>query len=201
MKRESPPTDLEGGRRPMSPARRRGSRLALVLLLPLVASCGAASDLPFVESLTGCDLPTGPAEAMSDEERALAYDVLNRTNAERAAASVPPLAWSEEASRAAWLHCRDMDWRHYFAHESPEGETVGHRLTAQGVRWLQAGENLSRGPGRCDAEQVVRAWMDSPTHREVLLSPLFTHLGVGVRGGGDGPWWAQAFYRPIPEFP
>ena len=40
-----------------------------------------------------------------------------------------------------------------------------------------AGENLARHPGSAPA--MHRAWMDSPGHRENILRPEFTRIGVG----------------------
>ena len=36
------------------------------------------------------------------------------------------------------------------------------------------------------AGEVVRAWLDSPGHRDNLLAPRYTHEGIGVAFGEDG---------------
>jgi hypothetical protein len=41
--------------------------------------------------------------------------------------------------------------------------------------------------------------MESATHREEILSGMFTEVGVGVAPGVHGEWWvAQVFRRPMP---
>lgn len=35
-------------------------------------------------------------------------------------------------------------------------------------------------------QQVVKRWMESPTHRGVILTPSFEHASAGVLRGGPG---------------
>ena len=54
------------------------------------------------------------------------------------------------------------------------------RLTSAGP-W-EVGENLGWGVGpEATARDVVARWLRSPSHRDVLLDPAFTHLGVRRR--------------------
>ena len=49
---------------------------------------------------------------------------------------------------------------------------------------FQWGENLAWGAGEDgSAREVVKAWLDSPAHRETLLSGSFEHVGIGLRRG------------------
>jgi uncharacterized protein YkwD len=173
-------------------------RAVLLAALALLPACGLGS-VPLVGALSGeCSLSGGGQGAgMSGREWAFAYDVLARTNAERQARGLAPVEWSAPAAEAAYLHSVDMASRGYFDHASPEGRTVANRLQDQGVLWLWVGENLSRGSGRCDPRGVMEAWLDSPTHRDTLLHPLWSHLGVGVHFGPGGPYWTQVFYRQV----
>ena len=49
--------------------------------------------------------------------------------------------------------------------------------------------------GYATPEEVVAGWMNSPGHRENILSPNFTEMGVGMTSGGGkfGTYWAQEF--------
>lgn len=47
-------------------------------------------------------------------------------------------------------------------------------------RWSFAGENRLYGTQDFTADQMVAVWMNSPSHRETLLSPNCTHCGVGI---------------------
>ena len=50
------------------------------------------------------------------------------------------------------------------------------------LRW--AGENLARGT--FTPESLVRAWMDSPPHREILLTGRARLAGIDVRANPTG---------------
>jgi uncharacterized protein YkwD len=155
-----------------------------------------------VTPLCGCGgagparIPPGGAgtiEATSGGEHAWSLEVLDRTNAVRAAAGLPPVVLDESASSAVYEHCWDMDVRGYFGHASPEGEGPAQRLARHGVACRVAGENLAQGVASPD--DVIDEWLSSPPHRATLLHPHWTHVGVGVHTTIEGQWWGQVFYR------
>ncbi len=178
--------------------RRASLALALSAFLALaLAGCGASplGDLLSSATNTGGGSGTGSPPAggltMSTAEETYAHAVLDIVNQERAQASLAPLQWLDGATAAAYYHSTDMDVRNYFAHTDPDGKGPTERLNDQGVVWTSAGENIARGYP--DPKSVMDAWMSSSGHRANILSPWYTHLGVGVHGGGDGPWWTQDF--------
>ncbi|MEU9187234.1 CAP domain-containing protein [Streptomyces sp. NPDC048484] len=119
-------------------------------------------------------------------------EVVALTNAERAAAGLPPLAEDAPLTRAAQAHSADMVARAFYSHTSPDGSEPWHRAAAAGSTRRTIGENIACGQ-RSPAE-VVRGWMDSPGHRANILKPAFTHIGVGFAGGGSaGTYWTQLF--------
>ncbi|GHC72007.1 CAP domain-containing protein [Streptomyces cinnamoneus] len=122
----------------------------------------------------------------------LAAEVLALTNAERCAAGLPPLAADPRLASAARMHSADMAGRDFFSHTTPEGREPWDRARAAGAPHRATGENIACGQ-RTSAE-VVRGWMDSPGHRANILTPGFTHLGVGhATGGRAGTYWTQLF--------
>ncbi len=161
--------------------------VALLALAILAAGCGSGAP---VVAPGGA----GSLTAQSDGEQDWGLQILALTNAERAAHGLEPLLLDEFASNAAYEHAWDMDLRDFFAHVNPDDEDPRDRLLRHGVAYEIAGENLARG--QTSPEEVVQAWMDSPSHRENLLYPGWTHIGIGVHTGPvDGPWWVQEFYR------
>jgi uncharacterized protein YkwD len=131
---------------------------------------------------------------MSELETALALDCFARVNEERSKAGLPPLAWLEPATDAAYLHSLDMDQREFFDHVNPDGDGPAQRLADQGVPWSSYGENIAMG--YLDAEEVMSGWMASEGHRDNILHAGFTHVGIGVRWSAGGPYWTQDFVRP-----
>jgi uncharacterized protein YkwD len=55
------------------------------------------------------------------------------------------------------------------------GQRVRHYVHARGV-----GENLA-WMSRCNANAIVQMWLNSASHRQVLLTRSFTRVGVGQR--------------------
>ena len=58
------------------------------------------------------------------------------------------------------------------------------------LAWMPAG--VAASPGA-----VVRAWMNSPPHRAVLLSRQFRRIGVGVMGGSMGGQRGTSFTADV----
>jgi uncharacterized protein YkwD len=89
--------------------------------------------------------------------------------------------------KAAQAHSNDMVARNYFAHTSPTGSSVYSRIVGSGFvsgyAWV-GGETLAWGTGSLEgAHATVYAWMHSPEHRAILLSPQFRWVGISRECG------------------
>ncbi|MFM2079092.1 MAG: hypothetical protein RJA49_2982 [Actinomycetota bacterium] len=72
---------------------------------------------------------------------------------------------------------------------------AGFREKLQKYTWSWWGENVAAGQANCDV--VVKAWMNSPHHRDNILNPNFTHIGVAARKSVKGTiFWTMDFGRP-----
>jgi hypothetical protein len=71
--------------------------------------------------------------------------------------------------------------RDYWAHFAPDGTSPWTFIKAQGYNYIYAGENLARG--YYTAADVVNAWMESPEHRQNVLSPKYQNVGFAVSTG------------------
>ncbi len=110
-----------------------------------------------------------------------AVDIISLTNQNRSNAGVPVLTTSPLLTDAAQLKADDMAANSYYAHMSPDGKSPLYWLDLVGYHYINAGENLVID--RTTSEQVVDAWMNSPDHRENILRPQFTEIGVGTASG------------------
>jgi uncharacterized protein YkwD len=152
---------------PVNPANPGG---LLMLPIPPRPPAPPAPDLP---------IQSGPAG-----------QVLALTNVQRRAAGCPPLTLSPQLTKAAQRHSQDMAARGYFSHSTPEGTTWEQREIAAGYPADKTGgENIAYGQET--AAVVVRTWMNSPPHRENILSCQFTTIGVGYYPRGH--YWTQDF--------
>ncbi len=159
---------------------------------PATATAGDLVEL-VTPSSSGCRTPNDAA--------AWAAEVLRLTNEARLAIGVDPVEWSAPlASQAEEYACEMIDLD-FFAHVNPEtGSTLRDRADSFSYEYWAIGENLAGG--QTTPAQVVREWLESPSHRENLLNPAYTELGVGVRIGGEYRiYWVQEFGRPLAEGP
>ena len=122
-------------------------------------------------------------------------EIIEMTNAKRAENGLAPLAFNEKLSAAASEKANDIYANNYWAHNSPSGKTPWDFITAVDYQYIFAGENLARD--FTDADSVVRAWMDSSSHRSNLLDKNFKEIGVAVAsgklGGREGTLVVQMF--------
>ncbi len=118
------------------------------------------------------------------------WDVLSFTNQERAKNNRLPLTVFDELQSAAEV--RAVEIVEKFAHERPDGSECFTALDE--ISYTIAGENIAAG--YLDAQSVVDAWMNSPSHRENMLNPNYKHLAAGyyVQNGSDYiRHWTQFF--------
>ena len=87
------------------------------------------------------------------------------------------LSWSDKAATSARLHSADMAANNYFSHTSLDGRSPSDRMEAQGINWWSCGENIAAG--YYSGVEAHNSWVNSSGHRDNMLTPYFTNLGVG----------------------
>lgn len=107
--------------------------------------------------------------------------IIQFTNAERVAVGLDPLETNSALSAAAQEKGNHMLAEDYFAHISPAGVTPWFWITKHGYDYLVAGENLAID--FAEAEDVVAAWMASPSHKANIIHSEYTETGVAVVTG------------------
>jgi uncharacterized YkwD family protein/spore coat assembly protein SafA len=119
-------------------------------------------------------------------------EVIRLVNIERAKAGLWTLAENWEMSRVARLKSQDMINKGYFSHTSP---TYGSPFTMMknfGIAYSAAGENIAKG--QQTPASVVTAWMNSPGHRQNIMSSNYNEIGVGYAEDWKGvACWTQLF--------
>ena len=118
----------------------------------------------------------------------LEADLTRRLNAERAAAGLPALAVDGNLVSIGRIRSGDMAARGYFSHTSPDGQSAFTLLDQWGILYSWAGENLARNnyPLEETVAVSIRDLMASPPHRENMLNPNYTRVGVGYAEDGSG---------------
>lgn len=116
----------------------------------------------------------------------LSSDISNQqllilTNQQRQNNNLGALTDNSELDQAAVNKAADMFAKDYWAHNAPNGATPWTFIKATGYNYVYAGENLARGFN--SASDVVNAWMNSPEHRQNVLSPNYQNVGFAVATG------------------
>jgi len=149
--------------------RKRFAVLGLVAMLGLVgAACRprVAAPPPPVPRVVNCVIGAD----------ATAARIVQLANEARAAVGVGPLAWDGQ------LGCLARDWANHIA---VTGSFTHRDLSAvlrdsAYARWSTLGENILRAGESISADGMHQAWMNSSSHRAVLLSASFRYIGFGL---------------------
>lgn len=145
----------------------RVSLLAVSLLLCVATSAGAAN-----------------AEARATALRPLERSVLTEMNAVRSQHGLVPLRFSAGLAAAARQHSTEMANRGYFGHTSANGEAFSRRLARfypiGARRYWSVGENLLWSSAELNAAAALEIWLNSPSHRAIMLNPRWLDVGVGA---------------------
>ncbi len=131
------------------------------------------------------------------------HDLINE---EREKRGLPTLAWNDKLSVIARKHSQDMANRNYFAHSDPEGHDFSYRYQQEGFNCdVRVGNYIYKGAENIFqnnlyssvtyyggipsydwnsqdeiAESTVQGWMNSPGHRQNILTAYWKSEGIGV---------------------
>ena len=122
--------------------------------------------------------PISPAE--------VAEALAGAINAQRQSSGLPELGLNAGVSAVAQGRASDMASRGYFAHTSPEGATAFSLLTANGVPYGWAAENIASNNAADAAGFAMAGFMQSGEHVANILGVNYTQFGVGVAVGASG---------------
>lgn len=108
-------------------------------------------------------------------------DVVRLTNQEREKQGLTPLKVNSALNEAALAKAQDMLTEQYWSHNSPTGVQPWAFFEHSKYEYSVAGENLARDFS--NSPDMVRAWMNSPTHRENIVHQKYQEIGVAVIDG------------------
>ncbi|MDP1779941.1 MAG: CAP domain-containing protein [Anaerolineales bacterium] len=108
-------------------------------------------------------------------------EVVRATNNERLGAGLKPLAYNEKLADAARRKAANMLSENYWAHNSPSGKSPWVWFNDAGYTYVFAGENLAKDFG--DTSRLMSAWMASLTHKENIINPKYSEIGIAVVPG------------------
>jgi uncharacterized protein YkwD len=127
---------------------------------------------------------SSPARTTVERQSVLERAVVRELNRVRQVRGLRPLRFGDGLGNAAAQHSRSMLELGFFDHSSADGTSFDERLRRyypnRGWHRWAVGEALLSSSGEIGAHDIVSAWLDSPPHRAVILSPLYRDAGLGV---------------------
>lgn len=95
---------------------------------------------------------------------------------------------SDKLDESAGRHSNDMEKHNYFSHTSRNGDSLLARV--RGTGYLRRSDDWSLGENiawhkkrRSKPKAIVDAWMESSSHRSLILRSSFRDVGVGIVRG------------------
>jgi uncharacterized protein YkwD len=166
-----------------TPARRR-SRLALILVAGLLAA------------IVGAPGSAAAAASMSVSEAELA--MVDALNADRTSRGLVPVRIDSRLMAIARARSVDMATAHYFSHYRNDRFVAVDMLNAQGIAWTGVGEIIAKN-GSPTLEASVPAansqWLTSPGHYNIVVSPSYNYVGVGLALEGSSKIWTAIYIK------
>jgi uncharacterized protein YkwD len=125
--------------------------------------------------------------------------IVTLVNEIRSEHQLPLLTENPALDGSAQFYAEKMAAEGFFGHVAPNGQTLKDRIAATTfyqrgfsmdcfcIKGYALGENLARG--QKTSREVVDAWMKSPSHRDAILNPAYSYIGIGAKAG----YWVQHF--------
>jgi len=160
---------------------------------------GSATVAPTVGSSSANPTPSsgttggGGANCNYSRNGGYASQVAASINAERTNAGLPALSISAELASAAQGHAADMACNNMISHAGSDGSSVHSRIVAAGYAPSFSSEIIYAGGG---PQAAIDWWMGDQIHRDAILNPNVTEMGVGYAyysNGSYGDYFAVDF--------
>ncbi len=124
--------------------------------------------------------------------------MLKLVNEARRSAGLNELWYSARVHDVCEIRANELT--SYYSHNRPDGSRFSTAFKEIGINYAKCGENIAYGRNMFSTvEEVFRAWMDSESHRENILSPDFECCAFGLSvlkvGNDTYYYWAQEFAK------
>jgi len=96
-------------------------------------------------------------------------------------APVEPVSWNDVLESAAKNHSEDMSRKKYFSHIGTDGSDAVTRILSAGYKWINFAENI--GMGYPTEEDVIDAWLHSPSHCKNIMNKSYKEIGIANVNG------------------
>lgn len=126
------------------------------------------------------EMPPIPEGLTSQEAKA--FELLNKFRIEN---GVPPVEIDMELVKLARMKAQDKAENDYSGHISPTYGSPGRMVSDAGISYRKVGENYAKA-GTVTQCHYLLAY-STKGHREIMLNPDYTKVGIGIVGLKDVP--------------
>lgn len=133
-------------------------------------------------SVFSFQLPANKKQINKNVIAVVPVNLVESTNKIRAEQNLSTLSINEQLNLAAANKVKAIFANQYFSHTGKDGEKFSSWIKQAGYNNYEiVGENLALG--YVDQQSVMNAWIDSPKHKENIVSPLYNEIGMAAATG------------------
>lgn len=182
---------------------RRGERFTLRTVLESVGTAtievlidvGHGPEVALIAPIhVGVEPPESPSPALVESSRDLASQIVDAFADFRRQSGLPVPERDPRLELVAQERADEMADEQRVVHKPASGNDVEKRLADAGYGFAWVAEDLAVGPGGLVAFQGL---LDSPAHREALLSPRARRFGIGIRRRDQDVYLAVLLAEPV----
>ena len=136
-------------------------------------------------------LPLLPENYSVTIQQSAENKILELMNQKRRKAGLQPLTMDNKLLSVARYKSNDMIQNNFFSHTNPDGTKWTNWLKDIGYNYNATAENIAYNT--YDAVELFNQWWNSTGHRENMMNPSYTKVGVGVVYGNGKYMGTQTF--------
>jgi len=137
----------------------------------------------FSEKTFSQQIPTGSEKFL--------FDAVNH---DRTSEGLQALKWDANLASAARAHAREMVERNRLSHQFNGEPDLMKRVQTAGARFSRLAENVAAAPS---VNELHIGWMNSIPHRNNIMNPGLTAIGIAVEMRGEQYFAVQDFSTAI----
>ena len=136
-------------------------------------------------------LPTLPTNYSTTIQSSAEQKILELMNEKRVAAGLKPLTMDNTLLDVARYKSNHMIQYNYFSHTNPDGTNWINWLKTLGYKYTATAENIAYNS--YDPVELFNQWWNSSGHRQNMMNPNYTKVGIGVLKGNGKYMGTQTF--------
>ncbi|CAI3220255.1 Serine protease [Clostridium neonatale] len=136
-------------------------------------------------------LPTLPTNYSTTIQSSAEQKILELMNEKRVAAGLKPLTMDNTLLDVARYKSNHMIQYNYFSHTNPDGTNWTNWLKTLGYKYTATAENIAYNS--YDPVELFNQWWNSSGHRQNMMNPNYTKVGIGVLKGNGKYMGTQTF--------